>query len=264
MRLIRSALGVLLAVTFGAWAGIGFGADAPKADQTAPMVTPSEHWFILSSTGEEVSGGYLHIAIKESGDPAAPVRVAYEFRIATPNEGVLIGKQEGLCLNDEWFSPVKSVSSFGTGEGAESATATFARPDPKSTAGKLVVTRPNNGNIENDLKERTVMFFTPLEIVTHLSFENTASVKFAVIEGFDTWWIDDGEISYVGKEKLNIKGKELQLHKFIQKIGERNKPDSYWLNDNHEVVRAEIQSGVLTPATEEEARKALLAHQPDK
>ena len=263
MKFIRSVLVVLVAATLGVWAGIAFGADAPNVDKPAQKVAASDRWFVLASPKNEGSG-YLHITIKESGDPEAPIHVTYDCqRISKYSTPVSI-KLEILCLNDEWLSPVRLVGSLTAGPDARSSTATFTRPSPQATAGKLVVVRPGRADIESEVKERTVTAFTPLEIVARMPFEENTSVKFALIEGVSDWRDHDAELSYAGQEELEIKGQKQSLHKFTQKVMDGKDLDlSYWLNDKHEIVHAETDGAVLTPATEAEARAAVKVQAPE-
>ena len=231
-------------------------ADAPAATPAKPAIPKSDRWFSIGAGGEK-EAGYMHITIKPSGDADAPVRFAYEYKVLRENStsGVEL---DSRCLNDEWLSPVK-ISMALHEHDSDSGTfqATITRPDPKSTAGKMVlILRPTNQKseqVELDVKERTVLLFALLELVSRFPFEKDKSFDFATFDLLEG--TKDRTLTYVGEEDAEVNGQKQKLHKSAMTTPERDFQDEFWFTDKHEPVRAQINGGMFTPASETEARK---------
>jgi hypothetical protein len=232
---------------------------APSAIAPAKAAIPkSDRWFSIGAGGEK-QDGYMHITIKPSGDADAPVRVAHEYKVLRENSTVGV-ELDSHCLNDEWLSPVKMSMALHEGD-SDSGTfqATITRPNPKSTAGKMVLIMPSSNQKaekgEVGVKERTVLLFALLELASRFPFEKDKSFDFVTFDFLEG--AKDRTLTYKGEEEVEVKGQKRKLHKSAMMIRERDFQDEFWLTDKHELVRAQINGAVFTPASETEARKPL-------
>jgi hypothetical protein len=242
-----------------------FTADPPAAATAGQSVADgsaskteipkSEQWFVACTGSHEDPVAMLHMAIKPSGNADMPVQVLCELTEIRRSENEPLRTQvvEGLCRNDEWLS--LATAKMGT-KGADNIfTVVVTRPNPKSTAGKLVRTNSRGLSKEFDLKEHTVFDAFVFFIVLRQPFDKEKPLEFVSINESFTGADNDCKLSYEGKSELQIEGGKRRLHKFVQT--ESGRPIAeYWLTDTHELVRVTGQDGFAKPVTEAEAMKA--------
>jgi hypothetical protein len=123
-------------------------------------------------------------------------------------------------------------------------------------AGKMCLNGEENPESELDVKERTVLFYAPLELVSRFPFDKDKSFDFAMFN--DLYMLtSDCKISYLGEADIKVNGKMRKLHKFIQKSSDAWNFAEFWLTDKHELIRAKFLGEILALVTETEARKPL-------
>jgi hypothetical protein len=252
LRNIGPASALLLSLSITALA-----ADSPAAAPEKPAIPKSDRWFSMTRVEEKDIVGYLHIAIQPSGDEAAPVRIACEFKQLFQGSTPLWWEDVCLSLNDEWLSPVRGTFiKHKDPDDTETVKVVITRPDPKSTAGKMVRTTQDDEKSEWDVKARTVDDFTPLDLALRRPFEKDKTLDLADFAS-DCQGTTDCKLSYLGQEELEVRGQKRELHKFaFIETGDASwDPYWIWLTDKHELACVRIEEVMLIPATEAEARK---------
>jgi len=87
----------------------------------------------------------------------------------------------------------------------------------------------------------TIPSFNLLAIVPNLDFDRKGTFVFNALDETKLYVKKKQTINYLGKEKVNVDGKEQELHKFVHQ-GKRIKPAYYWVNDKKELVQIMFDS----------------------
>ncbi len=228
IKVLLAAVLVVLAVVFS----IGQGRVR------VPREAAAERWFVIKIKGEKA--GYLHVVRKASGDASAPILFEHEQLIDSKDEKVRLSIQT-YCEDDEYYSPVK-------------ATAQIKRPEKKMATIEAVMEKKthygcskrqmqlvyNTGKkkykLDKELPAHTVTELSVLELIPRLPFTEGAVVEFDFLDINKIKVKKKHKISYLGLEKVEIKGQERDLHKFEQK-GSGIKKVQYWVDGNHQLLR---------------------------
>lgn len=72
------------------------------------------------------------------------------------------------------------------------------------------------------------------EAVQHLDFEEKPALTFNLLEGLSVLK-EDQQLSYRGRHRMKINGKDISLHRFDQ-LGRGILPYEYWLDDRHRLL----------------------------
>ena len=204
----------------------------------APRKTAAERWFVINIKGQ--AAGYLHVTRKASGDASAPILFEYEKLIDSKDEKTQINIQT-YCEDDEYYSPMKAAAQI---KQPDKKTATIeATMEKKTHYGcskrqmQLVYdTGKKKYKLDKELPAHTVTELSVLEIIPRLPFTEGAVVEFDFLDINKIKVKKKHTISYLGQEKIEIKGQERELHKFEQK-GSGIPKVQYWVDENHQLLR---------------------------
>ena len=87
------------------------------------------------------------------------------------------------------------------------------------------------------IPNRTIPSFNVWAIVPKLPFnKKEGTFRFNSLDETKLYVRKNQEISYLGKEIVEINGNDVKLHKFLH-LGEQMKPAYYWVNQDRELVK---------------------------
>ena len=204
----------------------------------ASRKTATEKWFAINIKGQ--AAGYLHVTRKASGDASAPIVFEYEKLIDSKDEKTQINIQT-YCEDDKYYSPVKATAKIRQ---PDKKTATIEAAMEKKThygcSKRQMQLVYNTGKkkykLYKELPAHTVTELSVLELIPRLPFTEGAVVEFDFLDINKIKVKKKHKISYLGLEKVEIKGQERDLHKFEQK-GSGIKKVQYWVDGNHQLLR---------------------------
>ena len=245
-----AAAGVLLGAMFSV--GQGELAEPKKVEQ--------DKWFVIRIDGKTV--GYVHAVNKASGNDPGTVRFEHEYVIDWKDEKVR-ATLDSYCEDNLYYYPIKMRAIIEKpGKPQSTLTITVKKKVPYGCSKSTMRLVYRNGDAEykfdKSLPAHVVSEYTLLEIVPTLPF-----VKGTVFE-FDFLILETlkvrkrHKITYLGLDKVQIRGTQQTLHKFEQKGGGIKKV-RYWVDEKRQLVRVlKGDKRELLISTRAEARQVVV------
>lgn len=247
---ILTAAGLL----FGAVFSVSHG-HTPKPNQA-----PADKWFVIRIDDKTV--GYLHAIRKASENADAPILFEHERLIDWKDERMRL-KTRTYCQDDHYYYPVKSMATIEQpGKMTAQVTVKMQKAVPYACSKSTMKLIYHNGvkeyKLNKNLPPHVVSEYTLLEIVPTLPFVKGTvfEFNFMILEKLKVK--KKHKITYLGLDKVQIKGTQQTLHKFEQKGGGIKKVQ-FWVNDQRQLLRV-LKGGKeeLLTSTRAEARRVVV------
>lgn len=228
-----------------------------RADDSRSVNIPAERWYLLKSKGEP--SGYVHVRRAQNVGESGTVLFAHE--LFTITKGKSISRSIDMhCQNDDYYFPVKAIAVIkeqGNSPATLAATVRKKVPYGASKAELLITysTADKVYNLKKTIPEHSVPGHLLIEIIPLLPFQKGTVFEFNYFDIGKLSAKRRQKVEYKGLEEVQIKDQTRQLHKFLHK-GAGVKKTYYWVDDNHQVIRAlRDPKEELLLSTEAEVRK---------